>query len=146
MYNHSAYEVFLRDADQPNIALLIVNVDQYDELRQAYGAETVDRITGNVAHALRRTFRSVDSICRISNDEFVVIMSRMNSDMRGLIFEKVERINHILTKESDGLPTVSVSVGAAFGDRKNPYGNIFQDADSALSRSKEMKRGGCTVY
>ena len=146
LYNHSAYEVFLRDADQPNIALLIVNVDEYDALKQKYGVETVDQIAELVAHALRRSFRSVDYICRISNDEFVVIMTRVNSGMRELIFEKADQINRVLKLEKENLPDVALSVGVAFGDRKNPHGDIFQDADTALSRIKEMKRSGCAIY
>ncbi len=146
LYNHSAYEVFLRDADQPNIALLIVNVDEYDALRQKYGPETVDQITEHVAHALRRSFRSVDYICRISNDEFVVIMTRVNSGMRELIFEKADQVNRVLNLEKENLPNVALSVGVAFGDRPNPHGDIFQDADTALSRIKEMKRSGCAIY
>ena len=146
LYNHSAYEVFLRDADQPNIALLIVNVDDYDGLRQKYGMGKVDRIAELVAYALKRSFRSVDYICRIANDEFVVIMTRVNSNMRELIFKKADQINRLLSLETEGLPNIGISVGVAFGDRKNPHGDIFQDADTALDRIKEMKRSGCAIY
>ena len=44
------------------------------------------------------------------------------------------------------LPPVSLSVGVAFSDRKDPQGDIFHDADSALYRVKEAGRKGCAVY
>ena len=146
LYNHSAYEVFLRDADQGHIALLIANVDDFDALRTVHGLGMADRIAVRVADALRRSFRSVDYICRIADSEFVIIMTRVASDMRDLIFHKVEQINGALQQERDGMPAVSLSVGVAFGDRDNPQGDIFHDADTALSRIKEMKRSGCAIY
>ncbi len=146
LYNHSAYEVFLRDADQNHIALLIASVDDFDALRTVHGLGMIDRIVVRIADALRRSFRSVDYICRIGNDEFVIIMSRVSSDMRDVVFHKVEQINGALQQERDGMPPVSLSVGVAFGDRENPRGDIFHDADTALSRIKEMKRSGCAIY
>ena len=35
----------------------------------------------------------------------------------------------------DDLPAISFSVGAAFGDRDDPEGDIFHDADIALQRA-----------
>ena len=146
LYNQSAYEVLLRDADQEHIALMIVNMDEYEELAAAHGSEMADRAAGRVAKTLKKYFRSVDYICRISNDEFVVIMTRANSAMREIVINKVEMINESLKWEEDGVPAVSISVGAAFGDRENPQGNIFHDADEALSRIKRMRRTICEVY
>jgi len=146
LYNHSAYEILLKDADQSHIALLIANVDDYDAIRQKYGRETADRIAARVADVLRSSFRSVDFICRISNDDFVVIMTRVNSSMRKLVFDKVGQVNAILQEASDDLPAISLSVGVAFADRENPQGDIFHDADVALFRMKEMKCCGCTIY
>ena len=114
--------------------------------KTVHGLGMADRIAVRVADALRRSFRSVDYICRIADDEFVIIMTRVASDMRDLIFHKVEQINGALQQERDGIPAVSLSVGVAFGDRDNPQGDIFHDADTALSRIKEMKRSGCAIY
>ena len=41
---------------------------------------------------------------------------------------------------------VSISVGVAFCDRKNPQGDLLKDADTALYRVKEAGRCGCAVY
>ena len=146
LYNHSAYEILLRDADQDHIALLIATVDDYELIKARYGREVSDRVAERVAEVLRRSFRSVDYICRISNDEFVVIITRVNSSMRPLISSKVEQMNAALIKPRDNLPSISLSAGVAFADRENPEGDIFQDADAALYRMKEMKRYGVAFH
>ncbi len=146
LYNHSAYEILMRDADQAHIALLIAAVDEYELIKARYGREVADRVIERVADVLKRNFRSVDYICRISNDEFVVIVTRVNSSMRKLISDKIEQINSSLIKPRDGLPAVTLSAGVAFADREHPEGDIFQDADAALYHMKELKRCGVAFY
>ena len=46
----------------------------------------------------------------------------------------------------ENLPPISLSVGVAFADRPNPQGDIFHDADTALSLMKNMKKRGCAIF
>jgi diguanylate cyclase (GGDEF)-like protein len=85
-------------------------------------------------------------ICRIGGDEFVVIMLRVNSSMTDMVCEKVAKMREELTSGHGGLPKITLSVGVAFSDRKNPAGDIFKDADTALYRMKEGGRCGCVIY
>ena len=105
-----------------------------------------DRILKRVADILHNSFRSVDIICRLGGDEFAVVMTRVNSSMKDLVVNKLNKANELLQHPQDDLPSVSLSVGVAFSDRKNPKGDIFKDADTALYRSKEAGRSRCSVY
>ena len=146
LYNHSAYKMLLKDADQRNIALLLADVDDYAGLLDTHGREKADKVLELVADVLKHSFRSVDFICRIEEYEFAVIMTRVNSDMRSLISDKMERIKAMLRDHQGNLPPVTLSVGVAFADRTHPKGDIFQDADSALQEFKHMKHNGCAIY
>ncbi len=146
LYNYSAYEVLLKDANQSHIAVMIANIDDFEAIRRMHGQEVTDAVVLRVAEVLRASFRSVDYICRISSSDFVVIVTRVNSSMRHLITEKVERLNRMLREDTNNLPPISLSVGVAFADRENPQGDILQDADTALFHMREMKRTGCTIY
>jgi diguanylate cyclase (GGDEF)-like protein len=146
LYNHSAYKMLLKDADQRNIALILIDVDDYDIIRVEQGQETADRISELVADVLRHNFRSVDFVCRIGVDEFAVIMTRVNSGMKGLVSDKVERINALIRENGRELPPITLSLGVAFADRENPQGDIFHDADVALSRMKAMKQHGWAIF
>ena len=146
LYNHTAFEMLLKDADQEHIAMLVVHIDEIKALQKELGLEAGNRIIERVASVLRSSFRSVDYVCRLSADEFAIIMTRVNSSMRKLVFDKVEQANETLCHPADGLPAISLSVGVAFADRENPQGDILQDADMALYRMKEVRRCGCAVY
>jgi diguanylate cyclase (GGDEF)-like protein len=127
------------------IAVLVAAIDDFKSIEQK-GREAAENAVRRVAAVLRGSFRSVDYVCRISPEEFVIIMTRVNSSMRKLIFDKVEQVNATLRLPDDGQPPVSLSVGVAFADRENPQGDILHDADTALYRMKEVRRCGCAVY
>ena len=146
LFNRGAYDLLMQSVDTSHIALIIVDVDYFKSVNDTYGHAVGDRVLKRVAEILRHSFRSVDIICRIGGDEFVVIMTRVNSSMRQLVVNKINQANEILQHPKDDLPPVSLSVGVAFSDRDNPRGDIFKDADTALYRVKEAGRNGCEVY
>ncbi|MBR2796137.1 MAG: EAL domain-containing protein [Clostridia bacterium] len=146
LYNHSAYKMLLKDADQRNIALILADVDDYDAIRAEQGEAVTNRMSELVADVLRHNFRSVDFICRIAMDEYAVIMTRVNNDMKPLIRQKVERINAMLRERQRDLPPINLSVGVAFADRENPQGDIFHDADQMLQQMKNVKSTGCAIF
>lgn len=146
LYNHSAYKMLLKDADQRNIALLLADIDNFTAIEKEYGGETMDSVLELVADVLRHNFRSVDFICRIDDDEFAVIMTRMNNELKSLINDKAIRISAMLKERQGDLPPIGLSIGVAFADRPNPQGDIFHDADMALQQVKELKQSGCAIF
>ncbi|MBR0353728.1 MAG: GGDEF domain-containing protein, partial [Oscillospiraceae bacterium] len=146
LYNNSAFEILFHDADQEHIALLIADIDDYAELRKSRGRVYADSLVRRVAEVLRSSFRSVDHICRLKENEFVVIMSRITSAQKELVFSKIESVTHALREGTEELLPVTLSVGIAFSDREQPGGDIFQDADKALRRMREIRHSGYAVY
>ena len=146
LFNRGAYDLWMDSADTDHIALILIDVDYFKEVNDTYGHAVGDRVLKRVAEIMRSSFRSVDVLCRIGGDEFAVIMTRVNSSMRQLVLNKIERANDILQHPKDDLPPVSLSVGVAFSDRENPEGDIFKDADSALYRVKKAGRRGCQIF
>ena len=146
LLNRGAYDLLMEDTDRQHMALIILDVDHFKIINDTYGHAVGDRILKKVADLMRTSFRSVDILCRIGGDEFVVVMTRVNSSMSQLVQNKINHINELLKNPKDELPPVSLSVGVAFSDRKNPQGDIFRDADAALYQVKEAGRAGCIIY
>jgi len=146
LYNRSAYESFCKSCDESALCALIVDVDEFKTFNDTYGHDMGDRVLRRVAQVLQESFRAEDFVSRIGGDEFCVIMMHANSQMRGLVERKVAAANERLGSCEDGLPSISLSVGVAFGDREAPAGDIFKDADTALYRVKREGRGSCAFY
>ena len=146
LYNDNAFDILFHGNEHKQIAVLAAEIDDYSLFKREKGQEYVDRVVCRVADVLRGNFRSMDHICRLREDKFVIIMANMDSKGMDLISSKIDRINHELRKNPDGLATISMSVGVAFSDREKTEGNVFQDADTALERMKEIRMAGYAVY
>ena len=146
LFNRGAYDLWMESTDTEHIALILIDVDHFKEVNDTYGHDVGDKVLKRVAEVLRGNFRSVDILCRIGGDEFAVVMTRVNSSLRQLVRNKIDRMNDILLHPKDDLPAISLSVGVAFSDRENPQGDIFKDADTALYRVKDGGKSGCEIY
>jgi len=138
--------MLMESVDSLHMALILADIDYFKQINDTYGHDMGDKILKRVAEVLKQSFRSVDIICRFGGDEFVVVMTRVNSTMKDMVVRKMKQANETLKSPKDGLPPVSLSVGIAFADRENPSGDIFKDADTALYRVKEAGGNGCQVY
>ena len=146
LYNYSAFDILFHDADLDHVAVLIAKVRNYSELKESKGSDYADKELCRVANVLKAHFRSVDHICRLSEDEFVVIVTRLTSSGKELVLSKIESMSKTLKEDKDGLDPIELCVGVAFSDRARPEGDVFQDADTALNRIKEIKDTGYSVY
>lgn len=146
VFNRSVFEKLRTRCEGRDNAFLIVDIDRFKQINDQYGHDVGDRALCYVAALLQESFRAEDYICRIGGDEFVVIMVHTDSSLSELVESKIRRINERLKTPTDGLPPISLSVGVAFGNRENPSGDIFKDADTALYRTKSVRQGGCEFY
>lgn len=147
LYNRAAYESLtgiLRDKPMA-VGLLLVDVDKFKEINDTYGHKIGDRILCKVAAQLAQNFRADDYCIRLGGDEFAVIFAVNGEGVEAIIKEKITNINHLLLHPDDGLPPVSLSVGAAM----SPSGfseQLYEDADAALYRVKGAGRRGCQFH
>ena len=146
LYNRAGFEQRYNNCDKNTSALILIDVDRFKEVNDNYGHATGDLILKKVADQIRDHFRAEDYVCRIGGDEFAVIMLFAGSDATEQVREKIRLINEELEHPADGLPAVSLSVGVAFGDRKDPTEDMFKDADAALYRVKRSGRNSCEFY
>ena len=146
LYNRSAFERFRETLDMTRSAMLLVDLDYFKNVNDTYGHDVGDLALKKTAEVLLSSFRSEDFVCRIGGDEFAVIMVHAGSELRELVERKVGEANRRLGEQRDGLPTLSLSVGVAFGDRENPTEDIFKDADTALYKAKNAGRRCCAFY
>lgn len=134
-----------KEGDTP-FALIIVDIDNFKTINDTFGHSTGDALIKRVASTLDGAFRNIDPVCRISGDEFTVIVTDMVKKNGAAILEKINWINEELSVPADGVPAVSLSVGVAFADGKREADKIFEKADQALYQVKKNGRNGCVIY
>lgn len=146
LLNRSAFNDlvdFYKNANE-ELAFLIMDVDNFKNVNDTYGHEVGDKALKYVASLLSECFRSNDFPIRFGGDEFVVIMTELTHEQKGVIERKLKYINDTLqNNEFTELPKLSVSVGIAFS-AKGFGDDLFKRADTALYKTKEKGRCGYT--
>lgn len=147
LYNRGAYEQLLASHQAAgNIALLWVDVDYFKQFNDRYGHDVGDKVLKKVGQTLTSGFRASDYICRTGGDEFAVIMVNITPKLRSVVLRRVGAVQEALRTPSDGLPPVTLSIGAAFSAQCGPDDSLFKMADRALYKVKEAGRNGCAFY
>lgn len=146
LYDRAGYEILVNSLPIETMYFLLIDLDRFKEVNDTWGHETGDLILQKLASVLQRNFRAEDFICRIGGDEFAVFMVHSDTKQRENIITKTDRINEEMSDTSDGLPPVSISVGAAHGQEGTDHKTLFEQADIALYETKRLGRRGCTFY
>ncbi len=145
LYNYTGFEILFRDSDMEHIAVLIIDVNDYEIIKNKNGKDRANDIAVYTTETLRANFRSADHICRLREDKFCVIMTRVMPSGRSAITAKIKAIEDKLSHPDHGEP-FSVSMVIAFYDESVPGCDVFEEAEAALSKYKANGKTGYTVF
>lgn len=146
LYNRAGYERLCAELDLKTTALVLVDTDKFKGINDRFGHETGDQVLKKIAVTLRSFFRRKDCVCRIGGDEFAVLMLDAGELEDDLVPKKIAMVNRELALTADdGLPYVSVSVGAARGASAEDWTELFKRADAALYQVKKDGGRGCHI-
>ena len=98
-------------------ALMFLDLDNFKPLNDRYGHELGDQLLKEVAHRLVACVREVDTVARFGGDEFVVLLSELDTDTmqaQHMAAEVAEKIRKSLAAPYHLEPT-EVAEGAAHG-------------------------------
>lgn len=145
LYNRKMYEVKREELADEDIALLLIDVDDFKQINDTYGHDTGDMVLEKVGRILISSFRGEDVVCRVGGDEFAVIMLHMKHGLEHIVEEKINMVRDKLM-QGDVLPQITLSIGVSFNDEKKDESTLFKKADLALYRTKERGKDGYTIF
>ena len=124
---------------QRNLALLMVDLDNFKHINDTYGHQWGDRVLAKVADQLHSKTRLSDLVCRFGGEEFVIILPETGLQ-EGLLV--ANRIREEIKQGSFQTETASFTVTASIGVSSTTvreYGNyteLLADADQMLYVAK----------
>lgn len=127
------------------LCLLVIDVDYFKHINDVFGHEIGNHALTKIASTLVSHVRPGDYVIRYGGDEFVVVMLNMAREQAPQLAETIAQINSFLQQPDDGLPPVSLSVGASFSET-GFHDLLFQQADQAMYDVKRKGRCGFAVY
>lgn len=125
------------------VAVMFLDLDGMKLINDSFGHETGDHLLEAVAERLRAAVRDIDTVARISGDEFVLVLPRQES--RALTGELAERILDAIRlpfalERTDGVGiTASIGIGF-FPEDGTDYPTLLRSADKAMYLAKQLGR------
>jgi diguanylate cyclase (GGDEF)-like protein len=115
-----------------DVALMFVDLDGFKSVNDDFGHDAGDIVLKEVAGRLEDLIRKADTVARIGGDEFIVIITDVNSD--GDVAEVAERIVHSLSSPIE-TGTATAQIGASVGIAMYPRDG--QDGDALIRRADQ---------
>jgi diguanylate cyclase len=122
-----------------NIAILALNLDNFQMINDGVGPEVGDKILHEVAQRLKQTVSKIGAtVARLSGDEFVVIEEADNlvKDVSEMAQGLLDNLSHSMTVDNhDMVVTASIGISVYPSDGEEAA-ILIKNADTALARAK----------
>ena len=119
---------------EQDLALLMVDIDDFKRINDTLGHLEGDRALRDVANLLRRGVRIFDLCARYGGEEFAIVMPGATRQVAVQVAERIRRGIHERSLQSPASMTVSVGVGFLGPDQTEE--DLIGAADRALMAAK----------
>jgi diguanylate cyclase (GGDEF)-like protein/putative nucleotidyltransferase with HDIG domain len=143
MFMHLTRELARAERLKAEVALLVMDLDNFKEINDSHGHHVGDRALREVATVLRSGIRPYDICVRYAGDEFIVVLSGCGADEAERKRVELQRtVDEVLFEARPGrrLP-LAISVGGAiYPQDGDSYEALLATADSRMYRDKTRRK------
>jgi diguanylate cyclase (GGDEF)-like protein len=121
-----------------SLSLLMVDVNGFKRVNDAYGHRQGDETLKDLANILRNSVRSVDVPARYGGDEFVIILPETDAKRAAIVAERIKKsVASYQFHKDDEAVQLTVSIGIASLPPIMTKEELIDAADRALYRDKQ---------
>jgi diguanylate cyclase len=122
-------------------ALILIDIDHFKRINDAYGHTFGDHILRTVAVVARRALREGAFLARTGGEEFAIIVSKTTERDAISIAERVRQaIEQIAIRREEDQIGITISLGVALSRSAETPNRLYEAADVALYRAKNAGR------
>ncbi|MBV6824623.1 EAL domain-containing protein [Pseudomonas sp. PD9R] len=133
--------------EQAELAVLFIDLDRFKQINDALGHASGDALLRVMAQRLRSVLRESDLVGRLSGDEFVLVLPRMNATQLTNFLERLMTLLSRPTTIAGTSVVVSASIGISlFPADGQDMESLLHRADIAMYQAKRTERGSFSFY
>ena len=146
-----AHDLAVAKRERTSLVLLFMDLDRFKFVNDRYGHATGDLLLQGVARRLRDCLRGEDTLCRLSGDEFMILLTTLSAEhLVAQVSATCERILSTLVQPfslGGHQLTTSFSIGVAVFPQDGQTGEtLMRNADTALYAAKKAGRNGYRFF
>jgi diguanylate cyclase (GGDEF)-like protein len=127
-------------------AVLVIDLDNFKDVNDAFGHKAGDDLLKGVAGAVRHRIRQTDLLARIGGDEFAVLLPQTDADQAQVAADGiVKAMGRHVAVLGDRSIRVTASVGVALFDGLSAV-EVLACADLAMYEAKQAGRNRFALY
>ncbi|GEM_PF-4861766 len=117
------------------LSLMVLDVDGFQEYVESYTEEDANSVIKAIGTILSRTLRGQDTIARVGNAQFAILLPRTTLEQAIMLAQKIKKRveNYPFPREKI---TVSVGVTSASAFKKDTLKSLIQRAQQAINTAK----------
>lgn len=130
------------------VAVLFLDLDRFKKINDSLGHEFGDQLLCEVARRLKLCARDVDTVARISGDEFGIVLDQISSvENVILVAEEIHRALDKVIEVDDYKLFLTVSIGISlYPQDGRTVVSLLKGADSAMHQAKDLGRDNYRFY
>lgn len=126
--------------------VLFLDIDKFKNINDTYGHETGDRVLGMIGRTLSSNLRPSDILGRWGGEEFVVIVSNVDTDgLRDIANRCRFLVERSSISQGDGQIHVTISIGGVLCEPEDTPKTLINKADQLMYESKTAGRNRVTI-
>ncbi len=139
---------FVRDSaraseQQRPLSVALLDLDHFKQINDSYGHDFGDEVLRGLVQVARKLVRPGDSIARMGGEEFMMLLPDTDADAAQRVVERLLqgfRNRRVLHRSTGQRVEMSFSAGVAQLQGGEPFGELYERADTALRKAKQSGR------
>lgn len=129
--------------DGSMVALLIIDVEEFKEINEAFGYHFGDLLLQQIGPRLRKHLRALDTVARMTGDSFAVLLPALTDGRDAMkIAQKLHKIFQSPFKVQEQAVEVGASIGiSVYPEHGGDSTSILRAAEMAVVTAREGRRG-----
>jgi diguanylate cyclase (GGDEF)-like protein/PAS domain S-box-containing protein len=142
MWDRLEQALHLSQRQKSMVGIVLIDLNNFKSINDSYGHEAGDVVLKVVARRLQASVRDIDTVARLSGDEFVLVL--VNQPSLRFTLRMIERLRQSLTQPVSFMHK-KIEVGASLGVAVYPHDGVtaaelVRSADVAMYHAKATGR------
>ena len=138
--------VALARNDERDVAVLLVNLDRFRVINDSMGHAAGDRVLLEVAERLGRVCGPTATVASMGGDEFAVFLEPVDERTALEVAERIAEALQVPVRLDEKEILVAATIGISLDLEEGDALQLMADADTAMSRGKELGGDRCEIF
>jgi diguanylate cyclase (GGDEF)-like protein len=136
------------DRNGEQVAMLFLDLDRFKEINDSYGHLAGDQVLRETAQRMKKLVRSCDTVCRLSGDEFLVVITGVlnREDIASAAIKMLDVLAQDIVIAGNHLkitPSIGISI---YPENGTDMDALIRTSDSAMYHVKQQGGAGFGFY